>query len=32
LSHRIVALIRDAESKGQGSPRLTVEQIRSGVP
>jgi 2-dehydropantoate 2-reductase len=32
LSHRIVALIRDAESNGQGSPRLTVEQIRSGVP
>jgi 2-dehydropantoate 2-reductase len=31
LSHRIVALIRDAEAKGEGSPRLTVEQIRAGV-
>ncbi len=31
LSHRIVALIRDAEAKGEGSPRLTVEQIRSGI-
>ena len=31
LSHRIVALIRDAEAKGEGSPRLTVAQIRSGI-
>jgi 2-dehydropantoate 2-reductase len=31
LSHRIVALIKDAEAAGQGSPRLTVEQIRAGV-
>jgi 2-dehydropantoate 2-reductase len=31
LSRRIVALIREAEAAGQGSPRLTVEQIRSGV-
>jgi 2-dehydropantoate 2-reductase len=31
LSRRIVALIRDAEAAGQGSPRLTVEQIRAGV-
>jgi 2-dehydropantoate 2-reductase len=31
LSHRIVALIRDAAAKGQGSPRLTVEQIRSDI-
>jgi 2-dehydropantoate 2-reductase len=31
LSRRIVALIRDAEAAGQGSPRLTPEQIRSGV-
>jgi 2-dehydropantoate 2-reductase len=28
LSHRIVALIRDAEAKGQGSPRLTASQVR----
>jgi len=28
LSRRIVALIRDAEAACQGSPRLTVEQIR----
>ena len=32
LSRRIVALIRDAEATKQGSPRLTVEQIRAGVP
>ncbi len=31
LSHRIVALIRDAEAAGEGSPRLTAEQIRSGL-
>jgi 2-dehydropantoate 2-reductase len=31
LSRRIVALIRDAEAASQGSPRLTVEQIRAGV-
>jgi 2-dehydropantoate 2-reductase len=31
LSRRIVSLIRDAEMAGQGSPRLTVEQIRAGV-
>ena len=31
LSRCIVALIRDAEAAGQGSPRLTVEQIRAGV-
>jgi 2-dehydropantoate 2-reductase len=31
LSHRIVALIKDAEAAGQGSPRLAVEQIRAGV-
>ncbi|MGA8900578.1 2-dehydropantoate 2-reductase [Bradyrhizobium sp.] len=31
LSRRIVALIRDAEAAGEGSPRLTAEQIRSGV-
>jgi 2-dehydropantoate 2-reductase len=31
LSRRIVALIRDAEAKGEGSPRLSVAQIRSGV-
>jgi 2-dehydropantoate 2-reductase len=31
LSRRIVALIRDAEAAGQGSPRLTVEQVRAGV-
>ncbi|HET7888217.1 MAG TPA: 2-dehydropantoate 2-reductase [Bradyrhizobium sp.] len=28
LSSRIVTLIRDAEAKSEGSPRLTVEQIR----
>ena len=28
LSRRIVALIRDAEAGGKGSPRLTVAQIR----
>lgn len=31
LSRRIVALIRDAEVACEGSPRLTAEQIRSGV-
>jgi 2-dehydropantoate 2-reductase len=31
LSHRVVALIRDAEAAGRGSPRLTVKQIRAGV-
>ncbi len=31
LSRRIVALIRDAEAACEGSPRLTAEQIRSGV-
>lgn len=31
LSHRIVALIKDAEAAGLGSPRLAVEQIRAGV-
>jgi 2-dehydropantoate 2-reductase len=31
LSRRIAALIRDAEAASQGSPRLTVEQIRAGV-
>jgi 2-dehydropantoate 2-reductase len=31
LSHRIVALIRDAEAASKGSPRLTAEQIRSGA-
>jgi 2-dehydropantoate 2-reductase len=30
ISRRIVALIREAEAAGQGSPRLTVEQIRKG--
>ena len=31
LSRRIVALIRDAEAARQGSPRLTVAQIRSAL-
>jgi 2-dehydropantoate 2-reductase len=31
LSRRIVTLIREAEAKGEGSPRLTVEQIRAGI-
>jgi len=31
LSRRIVALIREAETAKQGSPRLTVAQIRAGV-
>ena len=31
LSRRIVTLIREAEAKGEGSPRLTVQQIRAGV-
>ena len=29
LSHRVVALIRDAEAAGRGSPRLTAAQVRS---
>jgi 2-dehydropantoate 2-reductase len=29
LSHRIVELIRQAEAAGEGSPKLTPEQIRS---
>ena len=29
LSRRIVTLIKDAEAKGRGSPKLSVEQIRS---
>jgi 2-dehydropantoate 2-reductase len=31
LSRRIVELIKDAEAKGEGSPRLTVAQIRAGA-
>lgn len=31
LSRRVVTLIKNAEAAGQGSPRLTVEQIRAGV-
>lgn len=31
LSARIVALIREAEQAGKGSPGLTPEQIRSPV-
>ena len=31
LSRRVLALIKQAEAAGQGSPRLTVAQIRSGV-
>jgi 2-dehydropantoate 2-reductase len=31
LSRRIVALIRQAEAIGLGSPRLTAEQVRSGL-
>jgi 2-dehydropantoate 2-reductase len=31
LSRRIVALIKQAEAKEEGSPRLTVAQIRAGV-
>jgi 2-dehydropantoate 2-reductase len=31
LSRRIVALIKEAEAAGHGSPRLTVEQIRAGL-
>ena len=31
LSRRILGLIKDAEVAGKGSPRLTVEQIRSGI-
>jgi 2-dehydropantoate 2-reductase len=30
LSRHIVTLIKDAQAKGQGSPRLTVQQIRAG--
>jgi 2-dehydropantoate 2-reductase len=32
LSRRIVALIRSAEAAGNGSPRLTPDQIRPGAP
>jgi 2-dehydropantoate 2-reductase len=32
LSRRIVALIKDAEAAGEGSPRLTATQIRSDSP
>ena len=28
ISRRVVALVRDAEAAGKGSPRLTPEQIR----
>jgi 2-dehydropantoate 2-reductase len=31
LSRRVVTLIKEAEAAHRGSPRLTVEQIRSGV-
>jgi 2-dehydropantoate 2-reductase len=31
LTRRISALVKEAEAKGQGSPRLTVEQIREGA-
>jgi 2-dehydropantoate 2-reductase len=31
LSRRIVTLVKQAEAAGQGSPRLTVEQIRAGA-
>lgn len=31
LSRRILGLIKDAEVAGKGSPRLTVEQIRSAI-
>jgi 2-dehydropantoate 2-reductase len=31
LSRRIVALVKEAEARAQGSPRLTVKQIRAGV-
>ncbi len=31
LTCRILSLIKDAESKREGSPRLTAEQVRSGV-
>ena len=31
LSRRIVALVKEAEAKAQGSPRLSVAQIRAGV-
>jgi 2-dehydropantoate 2-reductase len=31
LSRRVVALIKEAEAKGQGSPRLTVSEIRAGL-
>jgi 2-dehydropantoate 2-reductase len=32
LSRRIVTLIRRAEASGKGSPKLTPEQIRAGLP
>ena len=28
ISRRVVALVRDAEADGKGSPRLTPDQIR----
>ena len=31
LSRRIVALIKEAEAAGRGSPRLSVEQIRADI-
>jgi 2-dehydropantoate 2-reductase len=31
LSRRIVALIKEAEAAGVGSPRLTAAQIRSKI-
>jgi 2-dehydropantoate 2-reductase len=31
LTRRILSLIKDAEAKGKGSPRLTTEQVRSGL-
>ncbi|GKQ56117.1 2-dehydropantoate 2-reductase [Bradyrhizobium sp. Ce-3] len=32
LSRRVIALIRQAEADGKGSPGLTAEQIRDGQP
>src|SRR5581483_8435208 len=32
LSRRILSLIKDAEARGQGSPGLKAEQVRSGIP
>lgn len=31
LSRRFVTLIKDAEARGQGSPKLTAEEIRWGI-